>query len=240
MTAPAGSDAREPVIELRGIRQVYGSGDTAVEALRGVDLSVELGEYLAIMGPSGSGKSTLMNLLGCLDVASEGNYLLGGQDVRTLTERELARARNRQIGFVFQSFNLIPRMTALANVELPLLYARVARAERRARALAALDLVGLTDRGHHQPHQLSGGQQQRVAIARALVTAPTILLADEPTGNLDSESTSEVLAVLDRLSAQGRTIVVITHEENVAAHARRVIHVRDGRIRSDPLAEVAA
>ena len=232
--------AVDPVIELRGIRQVYGSGDTAVEALRGIDLSVEAGEYLAIMGPSGSGKSTLMNLLGCLDVASEGQYLLGGQDVRTLTEGELARARNRQIGFVFQSFNLIPRMTALANVELPLLYAKVPRAERRSRALAALELVGLSDRGHHQPHQLSGGQQQRVAIARALVTAPTILLADEPTGNLDSESTADVLGVLDRLSAQGRTIVVITHEQNVAAHARRVIHVRDGRIRSDSLAGVAA
>jgi putative ABC transport system ATP-binding protein len=181
-----------------------------------------------------------MNLLGCLDVASEGGYLLGGQDVRTLGERELARARNRQIGFVFQSFNLIPRMTALANVELPLLYARVGRTERRARALAALELVGLSDRGHHQPQQLSGGQQQRVAIARALVTAPAILLADEPTGNLDSESTAEVLGVLDRLSAQGRTIVVITHEENVAAHARRVIHVRDGRILSDSAVQGAA
>ncbi len=229
-----------PVIELRGIRQVYGSGDAAVEALRGIDLSVAEGDYLAIMGPSGSGKSTLMNLLGCLDVASDGQYLLGGQDVRTLGERELARARNRQIGFVFQSFNLIPRMTALANVELPMVYARVGRSERRTRALAALELVGLSDRVDHQPQQLSGGQQQRVAIARALVTAPTILLADEPTGNLDSESTDEVLGVLDRLSAQGRTIVVITHEENVAAHARRVIHVRDGRILSDTDAVVAA
>ena len=229
-----------PVIELRGIRQVYGSGDAAVEALRGVDLSVEAGDYVAIMGPSGSGKSTLMNLLGCLDVASEGQYLLGGHDVRTLAERDLARVRNQQIGFIFQSFNLIPRMTALANVELPMVYARVSRAERRTRALAALELVGLSDRVDHQPQQLSGGQQQRVAIARALVTAPTILLADEPTGNLDSESTDEVLGVLDRLSAQGRTIVVITHEETVAEHARRVIHVRDGRILSDTDAVVAA
>jgi putative ABC transport system ATP-binding protein len=221
------------VLELRGIRQTYGSGETAVHALRGIDLSVEEGEYLAIMGPSGSGKSTLMNLLGCLDVASGGQYLLEGTDVAELDERALARVRNRRIGFVFQSFNLIPRMTALANVELPMVYGRVHRAERRRRAEEALELVGLGDRADHLPNALSGGQQQRVAIARALVTDPAILLADEPTGNLDSASTEDVLEILDRLSAAGRTIVVITHEDPVGERARRVVHIRDGLLVSD-------
>lgn len=222
-----------PVLELRDIRQTYGVGETKVQALRGIDLAVERGEYLAIMGPSGSGKSTLMNLLGCLDVASGGAYLLEGQDVASLDERALARVRNRRIGFVFQSFNLIPRMTALGNVELPMIYGRVRRAERRARAEAALDLVGLADRAGHLPNALSGGQQQRVAIARALVTDPAILLADEPTGNLDSASTEEVLGILDQLSAAGRTIVVITHEDNVGERARRIVHIRDGLLVSD-------
>jgi putative ABC transport system ATP-binding protein len=222
-----------PVLELRGIRQTYGEGEAAVHALRGIDLSVTRGDYVAIMGPSGSGKSTLMNLLGCLDIASEGQYLLGGVDVSELDDGQLAKVRNKQIGFVFQSFNLIPRMTALANVELPLVYGRVKRAERKQLALEALALVGLADRVDHLPQALSGGQQQRVAIARALVTSPTIVLADEPTGNLDSQSTDDVLSILDSLSKAGRTIVVITHEDNVGEHAARVISIRDGLLVSD-------
>ena len=216
------------VLELRDIQQVYGSGDAAVHALRGITLTVEEGDYLAIMGPSGSGKSTLMNLIGCLDVASDGVYELAGHNVADLGERELARVRNEEIGFVFQSFNLVNRMTALGNVELPLVYGGVKRAERRRRALGALDLVGLTARADHEPQELSGGQQQRVAIARALVTNPTLLLADEPTGNLDSTSTEEILTILDNLNKQGRTIVIITHENDVAERAHRVVHVRDG------------
>ena len=223
----------DAVLELRGIRQTYGTGEAAVEALRGIDLVVTRGDYLAIMGPSGSGKSTLMNLLGCLDIASEGQYLLGGVDVSSLDDRQLAKVRNQQIGFVFQSFNLIPRMTALANVELPLVYGGVKSAERTRLALEALDLVGLADRVDHRPQALSGGQQQRVAIARALVTSPTIVLADEPTGNLDSQSTDDVLGILDSLTKVGRTIVVITHEDTVGAHAARVISIRDGHLVSD-------
>ena len=222
-----------PVLELRDIRQTYGTGEAAVHALRGIDLSVTRGDYVAIMGPSGSGKSTLMNLLGCLDIASSGQYLLGGVDVHELDDRALAKVRNQQIGFVFQSFNLIPRMTALANVELPLLYGGVKRSARRELALEALDLVGLADRVDHRPQALSGGQQQRVAIARALVTSPTIVLADEPTGNLDSQSTDDVLDILDSLSQAGRTIVVITHEDNVGEHAARVVSIRDGLLVSD-------
>jgi len=221
------------VLELRGIRQTYGTGEAAVHALQGIDLVVGRGDYLAIMGPSGSGKSTLMNLLGCLDIASDGQYLLGGVDVSSLDDRQLAKVRNKQIGFVFQSFNLIPRMTALANVELPLIYGGVKSAERRRLALEALDMVGLADRVDHRPQALSGGQQQRVAIARALVTSPTIVLADEPTGNLDSQSTDDVLSILDSLSRAGRTIVVITHEDNVGEHAARVVSIRDGRLVSD-------
>jgi putative ABC transport system ATP-binding protein len=223
------------VLELRGIHQIYGAGDAQVHALRGIELSVAAGEYLAIMGPSGSGKSTLMNLLGCLDVASSGTYSLAGNDVNELDEGELARVRNREIGFVFQSFNLVPRMTALQNTELPLAYGGVRYAERKRRGLEALELVGLSHRADHRPQQLSGGQQQRVAIARALVTNPTLLLADEPTGNLDSESTHEILAIFDQLAAQGRTIVIITHEENVASRAHRVVTVKDGLITTDHL-----
>ncbi|WP_344940034.1 ABC transporter ATP-binding protein [Sphaerisporangium flaviroseum] len=204
-----------------------------VHALRGVSLTVERGDYLAIMGASGSGKSTLMNILGCLDVPSTGSYLVDGTDVGALDDRQLAVLRNRKIGFVFQSFNLIPRMTALANVELPLAYGGVGASARRMRALAALEQVGLADRTHHDPNELSGGQQQRVAIARALVTAPALLLADEPTGNLDTRSTADVLQILDRLSAAGRTIILITHEDDVAAHAKRIIRLVDGLIVED-------
>jgi putative ABC transport system ATP-binding protein len=222
-----------PAIELRDVHKTYDVGEIQVRALRGVSLSVKRGEYVAIMGASGSGKSTLMNLMGCLDTATTGTYLLNGLDVRGLEEDTLAEVRNRYIGFVFQSFNLIPRTRAVANVELPLLYAGVPRAERRRRALAALDQVGLSDRVQHLPSELSGGQQQRVAIARALVTNPAIILADEPTGNLDTAAGAEVLGLFHRLSLQGRTIILITHDDMVATHARREIRISDGRIVSD-------
>ncbi|MFF9066194.1 ABC transporter ATP-binding protein [Streptomyces sp. NPDC014891] len=222
-----------PVIEVRDVTKVYGQGETVVHALRGTSLTVERGDYVAIMGQSGSGKSTLMNILGCLDVPTDGHYLLDGTDVSGLSERQLSIFRNRKIGSIFQSFNLIPRMTALANVELPLAYGGVKAAERRRRALAALDLVGLSERTDHEPNELSGGQQQRVAVARALATAPSLLLADEPTGNLDSKSTRDVLEVLDRLSAAGRTIVLITHEDEVAKRTKRVIRLVDGDVVED-------
>jgi putative ABC transport system ATP-binding protein len=220
--------AAPPVIELADVRKVYASGALEVAALRGIDLRVEAGAYLAVMGPSGSGKSTLMNILGCLDVPSSGTYRLAGEDVGTLDEDRLAHIRNRRIGFVFQQFHLLAGLTAWRNVELPLVYAGVGRAERRARALAALDRVGLADRAEHRPAELSGGQQQRVAVARALVTEPAMVLADEPTGNLDSASTADVLGLLDELSAAGSTIVLITHEPDVAARAGTTVHIRDG------------
>jgi putative ABC transport system ATP-binding protein len=224
---------RSPVIALTGVGKTYGSGAARVEALRSVDLEIAAGEYVAIMGASGSGKSTLMNLLGCLDVPTTGTYRLDGIDVSALTDGSLAQVRGRRIGFVFQSFNLIPRMSALANVELPMAYARVRAGERRARAVEALRRVGLADRADHRPNQLSGGQQQRVAIARALVMAPALLLADEPTGNLDSRSSAEVMTILDQLNAAGRTVVLITHEDDVAAHATRQLRLVDGRVVSD-------
>jgi putative ABC transport system ATP-binding protein len=225
--------ATAPVIALRDARKTYHLGDIAVHALRGVTLEVQRGDYVAIMGSSGSGKSTLMHILGCLDSPTAGSYELDGLDVAVADEDELADLRCRFIGFVFQSFNLIPRTRALANVELPLAYAGLPRRERRRRALRALREVGLADRVDHMPSELSGGQQQRVAIARALVTNPAMILADEPTGNLDTHSTHEVLGLFERLHEQGRTVVLITHEPDVAGQARRVITLSDGRIVSD-------
>ena len=222
-----------PVIELRSVSKVYGDDDTIVRAVDGVDLVVERGDYVAVMGTSGSGKSTLMNIIGCLDSPTHGRYVLDGVDTRRLDERQQALIRNRKIGFIFQSFNLIPRTTALTNVELPMAYAGVRAVDRRRRALLALEQVGLAERTGHRPSQLSGGQQQRVAVARAIVTNPVLLLADEPTGALDSRSTAEVLALFDDLNAAGRTVVVITHEEEVAHHAKRVLRMQDGRILSD-------
>lgn len=222
-----------PVIELTGLHRTYGHGEAEVRALDGVDLTVERGDYLAIMGASGSGKSTLMNIIGCLDVGTSGRYLLDGIDVRRLDEHRLSLVRNRKIGFVFQSFNLIPRTSAQRNVELPLAYAGIKAATRSARASAALARVALSDRAAHLPSELSGGQQQRVAVARAIVTEPVLLLADEPTGALDSHSTAEVLALFDELAAGGRSVVVITHEDEVARHAKRIVRMSDGRIVSD-------
>jgi putative ABC transport system ATP-binding protein len=221
------------VIELREIVKTYAIGGVEVHALRGVSVTVEPGEFVAIMGASGSGKSTLMNIIGCLDVPSRGWYWLDGVDVRELDERELSMVRSRKIGFIFQSFNLIARTTALANIELPLAYMGVRSRERRERALQALEAVGLSDRAQHVPSELSGGQQQRVAVARALVTNPALILADEPTGNLDSVASAEVMEIFSEVHGAGRTVVVITHEEDVAARAHRVIRLRDGLVISD-------
>jgi putative ABC transport system ATP-binding protein len=221
------------VIEMQQLTKTYGAGETAVHALAGVDLTIHRGDYVAVMGASGSGKSTLMNIIGCLDAGTKGRYLLDGIDVRRLVDRQLSLIRNRKIGFIFQSFNLIPRTSALRNVELPLAYAGVSAEERRRRALAALERVGLADRVHHTPSELSGGQQQRVAVARAIATEPVLLLADEPTGALDSHSTADVLQLFDQLAVEGRTVVVITHEDEVARHAKRIIRMTDGLVVSD-------
>jgi len=225
---PAQDPAAPAVIELRGITRIYSSGRLEVAALRGVDLDVHQGDFLAIVGPSGSGKSTLMNIIGCLDRPTAGSYRLGGTPVEQLTDDDLARVRGRAIGFVFQSFNLLPRTSALENVATPLLYQGVGRKERYERAAASLERLGLGDRMRHEPSELSGGQQQRVAIARALVGEPALILADEPTGNLDSASGADVIALLHELNAAGTTIVMITHDADVAVNARRQVHVRDG------------
>jgi putative ABC transport system ATP-binding protein len=228
------------MIELRGLVKRYHMGEETVLALAGVDLFIGRNEYVALIGPSGSGKSTLMNLIGCLDSATEGQYILNGRDTSSLSEDELAAVRNREIGFVFQSFHLLPRQTALQNVMQPLVYRRMAPAERRRRAVEALAQVGLGDRLEHRPNQLSGGQRQRVAVARALVGQPSILLADEPTGNLDSRTSAEIMALFDDLHAQGQTVVVVTHEPDIAAHCRRTIRVRDGLVVEDVINTAAA
>jgi putative ABC transport system ATP-binding protein len=224
-----------PLIEVHGLQKQYQMGSETVRALRGVDLVIGRNEYVAIMGPSGSGKSTFMNLIGCLDTPTGGEYVLNGQKVAGMKDDDLARIRNREIGFVFQTFNLLPRSTALENVELPLVYAGVGKAERRERATEALRAVELADRLDHRPNELSGGQRQRVAIARALVTRPSIILADEPTGNLDSRTSEEIMALFQRLHAEGQTIIMVTHEPDIAAHADRVVMLKDGVIASDRL-----
>jgi putative ABC transport system ATP-binding protein len=221
------------LIETRDLWKTYVMGSEEIHALRGVSIEIERGEYVAIMGPSGSGKSTLMNLIGCLDTPSKGSYLLNNKQVSEMNDNELARIRNEEIGFVFQTFNLLPRASALQNVELPLVYAGVTSKDRTARAKQALEKVELTARMSHRPNELSGGQRQRVAIARALVNDPSILLADEPTGNLDSKTGTEIMALFERLHEGGNTIVLVTHEADVAAHAKRIIHVRDGQVEKD-------
>ena len=222
-----------PLIETLDLWKTYVMGQEEIHALRGVSIQIERGEYVAIMGPSGSGKSTLMNLIGCLDTPTKGSYLLNGKEVASMNDDELARIRNEEIGFVFQTFNLLPRATALHNVELPLVYAGVPGKVRQERARGALEKVELTARAGHRPNELSGGQRQRVAIARALVNNPSILLADEPTGNLDSKTGNEIMGVFDRLHGSGNTIILVTHEAEIAAYAHRSIHIRDGQIEKD-------
>lgn len=221
------------VIKIRGIRRDFPLGQEIVKVLMGIDLDIERGEYVALMGPSGSGKSTLMNILGCLDTATAGTYELNGKDVSNMTDDELAEVRNTEIGFVFQTFNLLPRTTALENVALPMIYAGASKAQRKERAEEVLADVGLADRMDHKPNQLSGGQRQRVAVGRALVNKPSIILADEPTGNLDSKTGTEIMALFDDIHAAGNTVIMVTHEEEIAAHAKRVIRLRDGIVESD-------
>jgi len=221
------------VVALRSVSKTYTMGEIEVQALRRVSLTIEAGDFVAVMGASGSGKSTMMNIIGCLDVPTRGHYWLDGVDVRELEESDLSQVRNRKIGFVFQNYNLIPRTSALANVELALAYGGVKPKERHAQAMAALHQVGLEDRSHHVPSEMSGGQQQRVAIARALVTSPALILADEPTGNLDTASSHEVMTIFSQLNAEGRTLVIITHEQDIASFAKRVVRLRDGQIYED-------
>lgn len=223
----------EPLIEFEGVEKVYPMGGEEVRALNGIELLVRRGEYVAIMGPSGSGKSTLMNLIGCLDTPSGGSYRFKGIEISSLGDDDLARIRNREIGFVFQTFNLLPRADAFHNVELPLIYSGLRPAERRERVWRALDVVGLRDRAHHRPSELSGGQRQRVAIARALVNEPSLILADEPTGNLDSKTSADIMRAFDEIHALGNTVVVVTHEEDIARHSHRVVRLMDGRVASD-------
>ncbi|ODS82213.1 MAG: macrolide ABC transporter ATP-binding protein [Cytophagaceae bacterium SCN 52-12] len=221
------------IIEMTGISRRYIMGAEIIDALKSVTLQIEKGEYVAFMGPSGSGKSTLMNIIGCLDTPSTGQYILNGKDVSDMTEAELAEIRNREIGFVFQTFNLLPRMTSLDNVALPLIYAGLNKADRTEKAMTALKNVGLENRAHHKPNELSGGQRQRVAVARALVNDPSILLADEPTGNLDTKTSYEIMDLFDQLYTRGNTIVMVTHEEDIAHYAHRIVRLRDGLVESD-------
>ncbi|MDB5205823.1 MAG: macrolide transporter ATP-binding protein [Flavisolibacter sp.] len=223
----------QPVILLQDIKKSYFLGKVTIEVLKGISLSINKNEYVALMGPSGSGKSTLMNLIGCLDTPTAGNYILAGQQVGRMTDNSLADVRNKEIGFVFQQFNLLPRLSALENVALPLVYAGVSKKERSRRAMEVLDMVNLSDRSHHKPNELSGGQAQRVAIARALVNNPSIILADEPTGNLDSKTSGEIMDIFGQIHAAGNTVVLVTHEEDIAAHALRMIRLRDGVIEMD-------
>jgi putative ABC transport system ATP-binding protein len=230
---PDNITSTSPLISISGLRRSYQMGETTIDALRGVDLKISPNEYVAIMGPSGSGKTTLMNMIGCLDSPDSGTYELNGTVVSALADQQLAKIRNREIGFVFQTFNLLARATALHNVELPLIYAGLSKKERLDKTLRALKQVGLSDRADHKPGEMSGGQRQRVAIARALVTEPSIVLADEPTGNLDSKTGKEIMALFDDLHSKGQTIILVTHEEDVAAHSQRQIHLLDGGIESD-------
>ena len=229
----------DTLIDVRDMYKIYNPGENEVHALDGVSLTVKEGEFVAIIGHSGSGKSTLMNMLGCLDVPTEGTYILNGQDVSDLSDNELSEIRNNYIGFIFQGFNLIPNLTALENVELPLIYRKVEKSKRRQLAVEALEKVGLKDRMKHKPAEMSGGQQQRVAIARAIAAAPPLILADEPTGNLDSKSTKDIMEILDGLNEQGNTIVLITHDDGIAANAKRVVRIMDGKIESDTVREDA-
>ena len=233
VSSPGAAPGQDWVIVTRGLKREYDMGGEVVRALRGVDLAVRRNEYVAIMGPSGSGKSTLMNLIGCLDTPNDGEYWLNGMLVSSMSDDQLARVRNKEIGFVFQTFNLLPRATALQNVELPLVYAGIPSSERQQRAKEALERVQLGERMHHRPNELSGGQRQRVAIARALVNRPSILLADEPTGNLDSQTSEEIMRVFEELATHGQTVIMVTHEPDIAVHARRVVVLRDGVIASD-------
>ncbi len=233
MSGPAAAGSNGAIIDARDLWRTYQMGAEEIHALRGVTFTIDKGEYVAVMGPSGSGKSTLMNLIGCLDTPTRGTYVLRGKVVSQMNDDELAQIRNREIGFVFQTFNLLPRASALHNVELPLVYAGVPKETRLERARKALGMVDLADRVHHKPNELSGGQRQRVAIARALVMQPSILLADEPTGNLDSATGEEIMRLFDRLHRDGHTIILVTHERDIAEHARRAIHIRDGKVEKD-------